>query len=378
MNEVEWKTLGEACYFKKGTMITSKTAVEGSIPVISGGQKAAFYHNVPNRKGETIAIAGSGAYAGFVSYWDKPVFIADAFSISPKNEEELITKYLFYYLISIQNTIYNTKTTGGIPHVYSRFIENFSIPIPSPKVQQAIVDKLDIFTTLISRLESELELRQKQYVNYREDFYEASWNIATNDNENQDVRIESFSGLGDIIRGKRFVRDDIKEKGQPCIHYGDMYTYYGISACQTKTFLDYDFPKTMRYASKGDVVIVGAGENNIDIGVGVAWMGDEKTAVHDACYILKHEINAKYISHYLRTNLYHQQLKKYVSEGKICSFSAEGLGKVCIPVPKDPDRQRQIVETLDTFEHLITALKREITLRKKQYAYYREKLLTFE
>ena len=43
----------------------------------------------------------------------------------------------------------------------------------------------------------------------------------------------------------------------------------------------------MRFAQKNDVIIVAAGENNMDIGVGVAWIGDEKVAVHDACFIFR-------------------------------------------------------------------------------------------
>ena len=61
-------------------------------------------------------------------------------------------------------------------------------------------------------------------------------------------------------------------------------------------------------------------------------MGDEKVAIHDACYIFKHCINPKYISHYLRTSIYNLQIRRYVSEGKICSISAENIGKALIPV----------------------------------------------
>ena len=133
----------------------------------------------------------------------------------------------------------------------------------------------------------------------------------------------------------------------------------------------------MSYAQKGDIVIVGAGENDYDIGVGLVWMGDEPVAVHDACYILKHKQNPMYISYYLRSNIYHQQLKSYVSSGKICSFSKEGLGKIYIPIQSE-EKQRSIVSTLDAFEQYISKLERLITLHEKQYAYYREKLLTFE
>ena len=57
----------------------------------------------------------------------------------------------------------------------------------------------------------------------------------------------------------------------------------------------------------------------MDIGVGVAWLGNYEDAVHDACYTFhpNEKILPEYVSFYLRLNMYHQQIKKYVSEGKI-------------------------------------------------------------
>jgi len=66
---VEWKRLGEVANLKRGETITAKNKTDGDIPVISGGQKPAYYTAEYNREDETITIAGSGAYAGYVSYW---------------------------------------------------------------------------------------------------------------------------------------------------------------------------------------------------------------------------------------------------------------------------------------------------------------------
>jgi len=137
----------------------------------------------------------------------------------------------------------------------------------------------------------------------------------------------------------------------------------------------------MRFAKKSDVIIVQAGENDMDIGVGVAWMGDEEVAVHDACYIYSHNINPKYISHYLRTSIYHLQIKKYVSIGKICAINAQGIGKALLPVPTLEEQER-IVNILDRFDTLCnditTGIPAEIEARRKQYEHYRDKLLTFQ
>ena len=190
-----------------------------------------------------------------------------------------------------------------------------------------------------------------------------------------------MSEVGTFTRGRRFVRADIVEQGYPCIHYGDMYTYYGLSATETKTYIPFEVAKKLRFAQQNDVVIVGAGENDEDIGIGVAWLGDSSPAVHDACYIFHHNQNPKFISHYLRTSFYHKQIKTSVSSGKICSISAEGIGKALIPIPPLSEQER-IVSILDRFEALTTdltsGLPAEIKARQQQYEYYRDQLLTFK
>lgn len=93
-NGVEYKAIGEVCTFQRGTSITFKDVIVGNIPVIAGGQKPAYYHNTANRTGETIAIAGSGAYAGYVSFWTNPIFLSDSFSVNP-NKNMALDQHLF-------------------------------------------------------------------------------------------------------------------------------------------------------------------------------------------------------------------------------------------------------------------------------------------
>ncbi|WP_459072455.1 restriction endonuclease subunit S, partial [Helicobacter pylori] len=93
---------------------------------------------------------------------DIPVFLADSFSVSPK-QKTLMPKYLFYYLTTQQDVIHATKSAGGIPHVYSKDLQNFLIPIPPLEIQQEIVKILDAFT----ELNTELNARKKQYEYYQ-------------------------------------------------------------------------------------------------------------------------------------------------------------------------------------------------------------------
>lgn len=290
--------------------------------------------------------------------------------------EETEKASLRYIGFALAETDISELVHGVPPKLNQANLRSIQIPLPPLPIQQRIVEILDKFTSLVSSLDSEIALRQKQYEYYRNKLYgESIEELLKNEAEGK-YTLKSISELGTITRGKRFTREDVVENGVPALHYGDMYTYYGLSSDKANTHLTAEKASKMRFCKKGDVVIVGAGENDWDIGVGVVWLGNEKAAVHDACYILEHNQNPMYISHFLRSNVYHLQLRKYVSDAKICSFSAKDLGRIIIPIPTI-DRQLSIVRTLDTFESLLTNLKKERELRQKQYEYYREKLLTF-
>ena len=103
---VNYIPLGEATEMQRGTSITKKNIVEGTVPVIAGGQKPAYYCDKANRDADIITVAGSGAYAGYVSYWDCPVFVSDAFSVKAK--EGSSTKYIYLSLIHISEPTRHT------------------------------------------------------------------------------------------------------------------------------------------------------------------------------------------------------------------------------------------------------------------------------
>ena len=259
---------------------------------------------------------------------------------------------------------------------------DIEIPLPPLEIQKKIVECLDKFSALAAELQAELQMRRKQYEYYRTQLLtpHSDCNSATKSDDAQ-WEWKTLGEIGTFTRGRRFVRTDIVEEGQPCIHYGDMYTYYGLATDHARTHLPKDFPVKLRYAEKGDVIIVGAGENDMDIGVGCVWEGNEPVAVHDACYIFKHNQNPRYISHYLRTLDYHLQIKKSVSTAKICAISPDGIAKAKIAIPSLAEQAR-IVSILDKFEALTTSLSdgipAEQAAQQKRYEYYRDLLLTFD
>lgn len=162
---VEMKTLGEILQVKKGDYITKKEAKEGIFPVILGGKEPAYFIDRYNHTGKAIVISRSGASAGYVSFWDEPIFVTDGFLIEPKDNVSI--EYLYYLLKSKQRELHGAQKGGAIPHVTPAIIEAIDTALPDKLTQQRIVSILDTFEASIQNLEAQLSQREKQYEYYR-------------------------------------------------------------------------------------------------------------------------------------------------------------------------------------------------------------------
>ena len=147
----ETKQLGDIAQIKKGSMITEKDVVLGTIPVIAGGQKPAYYHNTANRSGKTITVSASGAYAGFVALYNQPIFASDCSTISESSRYSI--DFVYYYLVFNQNVIYNAQTGGAQPHCYPTDLMRMLIDLPAIDEQCAIAAVLSDMDGEIAGLE---------------------------------------------------------------------------------------------------------------------------------------------------------------------------------------------------------------------------------
>ena len=346
--------MGKVCLMERGTSATKGTMQSGEIPVISGGRQPAFYCNQSNRTGETITIAGSGAGAGYVQYWNEPIFVCDAFS--KKGNDGLMTKYTYYYLSSIQEQIYSTKKGGGVPHVHISSIDKFEIPLPPLPVQEAIVNILDRFTVYAAELQAELQARQQQYNYYRD-------------------TLLSFEGREDVQWKKLGeVCDNLDRKRKPITasnRIAGAIPYYGASG-----IVDY----VKDYIFDGDFLLVSEdGANLLTRTYPIAFSIHGKTWVNNHAHILQFEERAtrKYVEYYLNSI----DLSLWISAGAQPKLTQDNLNKIPIPVPVLSEQQR-IVDILDRFDTLVNDLSQglpaEIEARQQQYEYYRDRLLTFK
>ena len=154
----EWKEiiLKKAAEFQKGTSITKHFTSSGNIPVIAGGTKPAYFHNQFNRNEPIITLSSSGASAGYVNFFEIPIFASDCFTIKGK-EKTLNTKFLFFILKNIQDKIYLLQHGGAQPHIYPKDLFNFKFYYPSLPEQQKIASFLSTIDKKIELVKLRLE-----------------------------------------------------------------------------------------------------------------------------------------------------------------------------------------------------------------------------
>ena len=190
------------------------------------------------------------------------------------------------------------------------------------------------------------------------------------------VEYKPLGELGTFSRGGGLQKKDFTESGVGCIHYGQIYTHYGIWATETKSFVSDDFAAKKRKMLPGDVFIATTSENDEDLGKATAWLGTEEIVTSGDGYIFRHSMNPKFVSYFFNSSLFHRSIERWITGTKVRRISSAAMSKVMTPCPPI-EIQQEIVKILDTFQALEAELEAELEARKKQYEFYRDQLLTF-
>ena len=309
------------------------------------------------------------------------------------------------YLSHVLNTSFareqksKGKVKSKVVHSNVPSIEQIKIPLPSLEVQKRYADVLDNFEQICNDLNiglpAEIEARKKQYEYYRDlllTFAETGKIIATDRQTDRQTVIKlvqyvfgyvpvKLSDIATIVRGGNFQKKDFVASGRPCIHYGQMYTYFGVYTDKTLTFVNNEVFNKSKIAQKGDIVMAVTSENVEDVCSCTAWLGNEEIAISGHTAIISHNQNAKYLSYFFHSNSFFEQKKRLAHGTKVIEVTPSKLGNIEIMLPPLEEQER-IVSILDRFDSLCneisTGLPAEIEARKKQYEYYRDKLLSFE
>lgn len=368
-SQVVWKPLGEVAELKRVRVISKEYLYEnvGEYPVYSSqtvnngeiGKIKTF-----DFEQEAITWTTDGANAGTVFYRKGCFSITNVCGlITIKNIQILNYKYLYYWLsIEAEKHVYSGM---GNPKLMSNQMEKLPIPLPPLSVQQEIVRILDKFTSL----EAELEARKKQYEYYRDHL------LTFGDEVEWKALGEVFTLRNGYTPSK--ANEEYWENGTiPWFRMEDLRLGSSIlkEAIQTIT------PQAVKgklFPANTIIMATSAtiGEHAL---IEVDFMCNQRFT----CFILnkayKSLFNPKFLYYYFF--LLDEKAKQTVNVSSFPSVQMNELKKWKIPL-LPLEEQARIAAILDKFDTLTASisegLPREIELRKKQYEYYREQLLSF-
>ena len=383
--KVEWRKLGELIDYEQPTKyIVNETdySNEYEIPVLTAGQT--FILGYTNEKENTYKASNEFPVIIFDDFTTSNHWVDFEFKIKssamkilkPKNS--LITfRYCYYFIKTLNIDITDHK------RMWISKISNIEIPIPSIKTQEKIVKILDKFTKYATELETELEKRIKQYNHYRDRLLSETYleKITREMEEDRTLLLTTLGEIGEFTRGNGLQKKDFLDNGNPVIHYGQIYTKYGFYAEKVISYVSDKIFSKLKKAKKNDILIATTSENMEDVGKCVVWLGEEEIGFSGDMYSYRTNQNAKYIAYYFQTNEFQKIKERKVTGTKLSRIHGEDMSKIPIYLPS-LDIQNKVVKILDKFQEMLEDTKgllpQEIELRRKQYEYYREKLLTFD
>ncbi len=367
--------LDELVTIEKGSHLSDGDFQPGAFPVVTASRSESRRHAFSNVGPKSITITSHGAYAGHVNFWEDPIWLAGNVFLLKPNLHMISQKFLFYLLKHNQEVIQGKARGGGIPYINTSDLRGLWFPLPPLEVQKEIVSILDKFTKLEAELEAELEARKRQFSYLCDKVFSHTYA------EEKRFVTSTLGEEGLFQKGSGLQKSDFREAGMPCIHYGQIHTTLGAVSLEAMSRIEKVLFEKLRKAQPGNLIIADTAEDVEGVAKSTAWLGDEDVAVGGHTLIYTHGFDPRYISYFTRSSYFQMQKNALAKGVKVKDISAKAMSKISVPVPP-LETQREIGEALSQLDALINnisiGLPAEIAARRKQYEYYRNKLLTFK
>jgi type I restriction enzyme S subunit len=393
---VEWKKLGEVAEYVRGVTYSKDDEVNDSdgykilrannitlsthtlnfedVKIVS--RKVKVKENQKLKKDDILICTASGSkeHIGKIAYIfeDIDYYFGGFMGVLRVKEKTLISRFLFHLLTGEKFMKYlgSALSTSTINNLSSTIIYNFPIPIPPLPVQEEIVRILDTFTELAAELDAELEPRKKQYEYYRNKLLtpvqvNGRWLLNGKEVEWKKLGECLQRTKGTSITAQRMA--EIHKEGAPIKIF---------AGGKTVAYVNYgDIPEE-DVLTEESVVVKSRGI------IGFEYIN--RPFSHKNEFWSYHSNNPniciKYVYYYLKNKeLFFQSIGR--RKTKLPQLSIPDTDNFSIPIPPLSEQER-IVAILDKFDALVNdisqGLPAEIEARRKQYEYYRNKLLTFK
>lgn len=292
--------------------------------------------------------------------------------------KNLFNKYLLYYMETQTKNLLQMATTGTIPYISRKKFENLVIPVPPMEVQCEIVRILDNFTEftaeLTTELAAELTARRKQYEYYRDE-------LLTFD---ETVEWKNLLTVSDTFTGLTYRPTDKTNDGTGTLVLRSSNIQNGKLVFDDSVRVSMKKIPERAMIKARDVLICVRNGSKALVGKSVRIPElSEPMAFGAFMSILRPKIDmidADYL--FYAWQFVYEQIRRNNDDSMVINqITQKDFASIKIPIPSLEEQER-IVSILDRFDKLCNdisvGLPAEIEARKKQYEYYRDKLLTFE
>ena len=382
--DIEYKKLGDIITFLNGRAYKQTELLsEGKYKVVRVGNfftNDKWYYSDLELEDNKYCNYGDLLYCWAASLgpqiWDgeKTIFHYHIWKL--EFDESIINKrYLYHFLKKDVDCIYNSLTQSTMPHVSMASMKERIIPVPPIEVQAEIVKILDEYTESVTALQQELEkeltARKKQYEYYRELILD----------KNTEVMWVPLLDVAETYTGLTYRPADTAKSGTIVLRSSNIKSSKLVF--DDNVYVQMSNIPQRAIVQESDILI--CVRNGSKALIGKAAMipkTKEKMAFGAFMTILRpnNKINPKYLFFVWQSpriqNMIHGD-----SGMPINQITKSMLEKIQVPLPS-LKAQENIVSILERFDKLCNdiseGLPAEIEARRKQYEYYRDKLLSFK
>lgn len=369
---VGYKKLGKIAEVGTGSSNGNEAADDGMYPFFIRSQTIKFKNDF-EYDDEAIIIPGEGGIGEIFHYVDGKYALHQRVYRIHFTTDEVKTKFAYYYMQAyFKPFIMKRAVSATVTSIRKPMIEEFAVPIPPLPVQVEIVRILDYFTQLAAELAAELAARKSQYQYYRDNLMQnvRGEKIRIIDMLAQPVTDGPHTTPAFVEAGVPFISVDAVWDGK--IHFENMRGYiteeFDLECCKKYKPQKHDVYMVKSGSTTGKVAYV-----DTDMRFNI-WSPLAAMRVND-------KNSSRYLYHLLQTKSIQEQVKAKSSRGSQPNLSMRVLEQFQVKVPPLPE-QKRIADILDRFDTLCHdqtgGLPAEIEARRRQYEYYRDKLLTFK
>lgn len=325
----------------------------------------------------------AGISSAVTTKFDEEVYLNSfSFGVRFKSNANITPEFAKYLFRCSFMRLEISKTASGVTrfNISKERFKKILIPVLCPdnpkkslEIQAEIVRILDAMTAHTAELTAELTARKKQYNYYRDKL------LSFEDGEVEWKELgEEFPFIRNGFVGTVTPFFTTRDKGVRYLQGTNINNGNIRDNVEYYVNLDFHEKHSRTHLKADDILLVQSGHVGDSAVVGEKYKGSNCHAL----IVISNagRMNSKFVNYYFQSRQGKEQLRKITTGGTVKHILASKMKKFMIPVPSI-EVQNRIVDLLDKFNALTTSitegLPREIELRQKQYAYYRDLLLSF-